>query len=106
MAPPIKVFVAYMKFNALESKQNTIFNIQLDIALVVVIQKTDFGWFVTNDCSASPRHVGTTGRPLIWRPSDRYTINFFVLEHSWRTFLRARAQTADNFRKNNYLCRT
>jgi len=31
-----------MTFNTLKSKQNTIFYIQLDIALVVVIQKTDF----------------------------------------------------------------
>jgi hypothetical protein len=40
-ASETNVSVAYMTFNTLKSKQNTIFYIQLNIALVVVTQKTN-----------------------------------------------------------------
>lgn len=52
----------------------------------------------------SPKHVGNTGRQLIWRLSNRYSLSFFGLEQSWRTFLRACSQTSDNLRKNYFAC--
>jgi hypothetical protein len=84
--------------------EHNFFYIQLDIALVVAIQKTDFLQFVTNGCRVRPRHVGNTGRQLIWHPSNRYSWSFFGLEQGWRTFLRAHTQISDNFRKNYFAC--
>lgn len=48
--------------------------------------------------------MGNTGRQLIWRLSNQYSLSFFGLEQGWRTFLRARSQTSDNFRKNYFAC--
>jgi len=54
---------------------------------------------------AGPRHVGTSGRLIIWplgRPIIWYPLKlqtFFDWGHSWWTFLRVHAQIVDNFEK-------
>ena len=60
----------------------------------------------------SDRHLGRT--ETSWRPGQannlsppqtRYSLNFWDPGQDWRTFLRARSQTQDNFRRNSFACR-
>jgi len=46
--------------------------------------------------------VGAPGRLINRRPSNRHSSNFFNLEPVWRAFLRAHAQTMNNFRRNSF----
>jgi hypothetical protein len=51
-------------------------------------------------CYAVPR----TGPRYLGASSNRYSFNFFGLRQDWRNLLRARAQIADNFRRNSFAC--
>lgn len=39
-----------------------------------------------------------------WAPLNLIFLNFFGLSQGWRTFLRSRDQTVDNFRRNSLPC--
>jgi hypothetical protein len=53
-----------------------------------------------------PTHVGTRERLTFWRPFTKTFSKFIGVEQGWRTFPRARAQTAANFHRNLSRVRT
>jgi hypothetical protein len=57
-------------------------------------------WF-----TASPRYVGAPGRLIIWHPLKTTFFKVFQPVNRTRNFEGARAQTADNFRRNSYAYR-
>jgi hypothetical protein len=93
-----------MHNNAIHKTQNKVSRADVSIIIKLIVQNFHGTQIQLAEYRAGPTHVGATGRLKIQRPFKPIFFKHLQFQ-AWQKVLREHAPSADNFRRNSFVCK-